>query len=66
MKKKKGDDGKISDHKYVRKDNVCWFFIFQIKKKDPKTLKAFTIPHTIRKAWQAAVSEAESLIEASR
>ncbi|KAL1138202.1 hypothetical protein AAG570_009893 [Ranatra chinensis] len=38
----------------------------EMKKRDPRMYKAFFVGSSIRKAWQAAVSEAESLIESPR
>lgn len=37
-----------------------------VKKKDPRLYRSFTVLPSVRKAWQAAVSEAESLIESPR
>ncbi|XP_073969471.1 nuclear receptor binding SET domain protein isoform X3 [Rhodnius prolixus] len=38
----------------------------KIKKKFPKLYRSFSVTTSVRKAWQAAVSEAESLKEAPR
>ncbi|XP_014272236.1 histone-lysine N-methyltransferase NSD3 isoform X1 [Halyomorpha halys] len=37
-----------------------------VKKKDPRLYRSFTVLPSVRKAWQAAVSEAESLMESPR